>query len=206
MADIQGRLPDCLREVHARFGDGVELFIADNRDRDHPQIFKGWDNIDVLQSEGNHEQIRQRLEEALERQRGHLGEAAYRQASGLAPLDSVHDRSMAPKYDGGVQAPEQGRSLPEGSGETPVLTEGEPERLQIARAVAEKVVDEKIQNHDPAIRRQVMQSVDQRLRKLQAENRLPAIQVYDPQGKSRQECMEKEGDRPSLARKDDRTR
>jgi hypothetical protein len=140
MADIQGRLPDGLREVHARFGDRVELFIADNRDQDHPKTFKGWDNIGVLQSEGNHERIRQRLEDALERQRGHLGEAAYRQARGLAPLDSVHDRSMAPEYDGGVQAPAQRRSLPERSGEAPILTEGE-ERLQIARAVAEKVVD-----------------------------------------------------------------
>ena len=63
-----------------RFGDKVKLHIADYRDRAHPKILEGWENLDVLRSEGNHEQIKQRLDAALEQQRPHLNEAAYRPA------------------------------------------------------------------------------------------------------------------------------
>lgn len=122
MAEIQGGLPDGLLEVQKHFGDKVELRIADYRDRAHPKLFKGWENLDVLRSEGNHEHIKHRLETALEKQRSHISEPAYRQARGLAPLDLVHGRSMGTEHDGGLQTPEQRRGLSQGGGQAPVLT------------------------------------------------------------------------------------
>jgi len=88
MATIQGGLPDGVRAVHERFGDKVELRIFDNRDPDKPQQHTGWDNMVLLRSEGNREQVEQRLRAELERikaERG-LSEEAYRQAVGQAPL------------------------------------------------------------------------------------------------------------------------
>ena len=88
MSSIQGGLPDGLRAVHERFGDKVELRVFDNRDPDKPQQHTGWDNMVLLRSEGNREQIEQRLRAELERikaERG-LSEEAYRQAVGQAPL------------------------------------------------------------------------------------------------------------------------
>ena len=122
MAEIQGGLPDGLLEVQKHFGDKVELCIADYRDRAHPKLLKGWENLDVLRSEGNHEHIKQRLETALEKQRPHISESAYRQAKGLAPLDLLHGRAMDAEHDRGLQTPEQRRGISQGSGQAPVLT------------------------------------------------------------------------------------
>src|ERR1019366_4940717 len=57
MASIQGNLPEGLRAVHARFGEQVQLQIFDYRDRREPGELVGWDNLDVLRSEGHREQI-----------------------------------------------------------------------------------------------------------------------------------------------------
>lgn len=89
MSSIQGKLPDSLREIQRQFGDAVELTVVDVRDRANVKTMVGWEHLDILRSEGTHEQIKERLSSALERGRaaGHIGEAAYRQAAGLAPLD-----------------------------------------------------------------------------------------------------------------------
>lgn len=89
MSSIQGKLPDSLREIQKQFGDAVELTVVDVRDRAQVKTMVGWEHLEILRSEGTHEQIKERLSKALERGReaGHIGEAAYRQAAGLAPLD-----------------------------------------------------------------------------------------------------------------------
>jgi fido (protein-threonine AMPylation protein) len=89
MSAIQGQLPDSLQEIRKQYGDAVQLTITDVRDRDSPPRISGWDNINLLRSEGNHDQIKQRLGAALEQARaaGAIGEGTYRQAAGLTPLD-----------------------------------------------------------------------------------------------------------------------
>lgn len=114
MATIQGGLPDGLRAVHARFGDKVELRVFDNRDQDRPTQHTGWDNVVLLASEGNREQVEQRLRTELERikaERG-LSEDAYRQAVGQAPLRV--GRGMAAGDLGGHEADVARRGLSPG--------------------------------------------------------------------------------------------
>ncbi|MDQ6879350.1 MAG: hypothetical protein M3082_16980, partial [Candidatus Dormibacteraeota bacterium] len=87
MATIQGGLPVGLLEVRERFGDKVEFRVFDNRVPLRPLQHSGWDNLVLLTSEGNREQVERRLRGELERikaERG-LSEEAYRQAVGQAP-------------------------------------------------------------------------------------------------------------------------
>lgn len=103
-----------MRAVHARFGDKVELRVFDNRDQDKPKQHTGWDNVVLLASEGNREQVEQRLRTELERikaERG-LSDDAYRQAVGQAPLRV--GRGMATGYPGGHEADVARRGLSPG--------------------------------------------------------------------------------------------
>lgn len=75
-----------------------------------PTEWKGWEHLSVLRSEGNHEQIKQRLTRHLERQRERLTEAAWRQAAGLAPLP---DRRIDSGLDRGHEASVPGRAAPQ---------------------------------------------------------------------------------------------
>lgn len=99
MSSIQGQLPDSLREIQKQYGDAVLLIVTDVRDRNNPKQELGWSNIDLLRSEGNHEQIKQRLSTALEqgRESGAIRAGAYRQAAGLPPLD--RDIGLVSKND-----------------------------------------------------------------------------------------------------------
>lgn len=87
MADIQGGLPSGLAAIRAYFGSTVELRVFDVRNRLAPLDLKGWDNLHVLESEGNRERIHYRLRAELDRLRatGRLGDEAERQALGRAP-------------------------------------------------------------------------------------------------------------------------
>jgi hypothetical protein len=106
IAKIQGGLPNGLRAVHHTFGDRVELRVWDRRLFDKPKLYRGWEHIPVLESEGNHEHIRHRLTRHLEFKRTSLTEPAHRQAAGLAPTvtgknrghhgrnEAIHDQSF----------------------------------------------------------------------------------------------------------------
>ena len=84
MAKIQGGLPVGLKAVHEQFGEKVVLQVADVRDRANVQVNSGWKNLNLLKSEGNYEQIKQRLVDALDKKRrAGLDENAYRQAAGI---------------------------------------------------------------------------------------------------------------------------
>jgi len=119
MSSIQGGLPDSLAEVKQQFGEAVELMVIDVRDRKVPTKHQGWEQLNLLRSEGNHEHIRQRLSKALERYRaqGDVSESAYRQAAGLPPLgrdvgldgerlrgSGAHESRRSVPPDGGGQA------------------------------------------------------------------------------------------------------
>ena len=142
MATIQGGLPAGLEAIREHFGEAIGIKIFDNRDFANRQILAGWNNLELLKSEGNYEQIKQRLTTALEQRRaaGKINEACYRQASGAAPLgpgigmgpehlarDEAHgrgpgisgDRQEASFLRGGAE-----RSTPPSS--TQAGTQGEP--------------------------------------------------------------------------------
>ena len=120
IAATQAGLPEGLRRVREQFADAVKLQLIDRREFSRPVQLDGWEHLPVLESEGGHERIKQRLSEHLERLRPGLEEAAYRQATGVAPLD----RSAAGREHG---APEQ-RGPAQGSREASVLTLGTPSR------------------------------------------------------------------------------
>ena len=104
MARVQGGLPEGLAAVRERFGEAVELRIIDRREFAQPREWKGWDFLSVLKSEGNHEQVKQRLSQYLERERERLPEAAWRQAAGLAPTfpDRRADRGLDREHEAAV--------------------------------------------------------------------------------------------------------
>jgi hypothetical protein len=87
MADIQGNLPNGLAEIKKCFGEAIKLGIYDYSDSKNYQYHFGWENISILQKEGNYEQIKQRLIVALEQHRasGSIPEECYQQAWGRIP-------------------------------------------------------------------------------------------------------------------------
>lgn len=123
MSTIQGGLPDSLNKVREQFGDAVKLVVVDVRDRPNTSAHAGWEHIDRLRSEGNHDQIKQRLSIALERGReeGYISASAYRQAAGLKPLD--RDIGLGAKDGGRPQRNGDGRASSPSGGQTPVLSE-----------------------------------------------------------------------------------
>lgn len=123
MSSIQGRLPDSLAQIQKQYGEAVQLVVIDVRDRNNPAVHKGWENLDLLRSEGNHEHIKQRLSEALERHReqGHISPGAYRQSAGLPPLD--RDIGLVEAHRGRTPAHDAERGGAAGGGRAPVLSD-----------------------------------------------------------------------------------
>lgn len=102
MSQIQGELANGLREIHSRYGDRVALRIIDARDQDNRVELKGWHQLQVLESEGSKDAIKQRLDDHLERHRaaGTVTDACYRQAASLAPTrESLADRRLGAGHD-----------------------------------------------------------------------------------------------------------
>jgi hypothetical protein len=95
MSAIQGGLPATLAEIHRQFGERVALSIQDNRDRSNPQTLLGWEHLAILESEGNHAEIKHRLQAALDRRYagGAISDCCYQQAIGGIPIG--RDESLA---------------------------------------------------------------------------------------------------------------
>ena len=87
MASIQGGMPDGLAAVREHFGDAVQLIVQDARNPDARRNLVGWQNLPLLRSEGNREQIHQRLVSELERaeREGAIGPGHRQQALGDTP-------------------------------------------------------------------------------------------------------------------------
>ena len=124
MADIQGGLPDGMRALEREFGDKVQLKILDVRDSLNPQWLIGWQNVLVLETEGNREQIYERLFKALEAHRaaGFITEDCYRQAVGIAPFGQ--HRSLDGANLEGRKEDVRGRRISLPDRETPVVEDG----------------------------------------------------------------------------------
>jgi hypothetical protein len=93
MADIQGGLADGLSTLYNRFGDKLALKIVDVRNPNKTQELIGWNNLEVLRSEGNANEITEKLKNKLEqfKNENSISDVAYRQAAGIA---SRSDRSV----------------------------------------------------------------------------------------------------------------
>lgn len=87
VSSIVGRLPDSLKQLANFFGPSLSLDIVDVRDRANPVQLRGFENVDILRSEGNYEFIKQRLQARVQQQRDaeKINEDAYRQAFGFSP-------------------------------------------------------------------------------------------------------------------------
>lgn len=95
MASIQGTLYNAMRAIQTHFGDRVRLTIFD-RSQPVTRILSGWQHVEILKSEGDYGQIKQRLFSELGKlAAAGLSEAAYNQARGLPPVpisDSLQRR------------------------------------------------------------------------------------------------------------------
>jgi hypothetical protein len=67
IATIQANLPAGLAAIHEHFGELVELRILDKRNVSEPKELVGWENLNILRSEGTYEHIRERLLAKCER-------------------------------------------------------------------------------------------------------------------------------------------
>ena len=88
MAEIQSKLPEGLKTIHDQFGETVSLTIHDNRKPGQHRALQGWEHLNLLSKEGNHDHITQRLTAELDRQygAGKITDACYRQAKGASPI------------------------------------------------------------------------------------------------------------------------
>lgn len=136
MSQIQGELPDSLRQVQARFGNAVDFNVVDRREFLKPQTLQGWEHLPVLESEGNREQIKTRLSSTLEQLKdsGRIGDAAYRQAAGSPPLEK-HE-GLAGWREPGLDTHVHRRGLPQGSQQEAVLDRPGQQSIGESRAQA----------------------------------------------------------------------
>jgi hypothetical protein len=141
MATIQSGLPNGLRVAHAAFGDRVALQIVDRRNFNEPILLKGWEHLGILETEGTHEQIKQRLAAHLEVRRPQLSDGAYRQAAGLSPERPA--QRPRPRSAGEREAP--------GDGPRPPPQDSEAARLALrperARAFEQLPAEDAIERH-----------------------------------------------------------
>ena len=85
MARIQGNSYDGLKAIHEKFGDKLNLTIIDKPQGNSKHTkYQGWDNLSVLKSQGNEQQIHQRLENHLVSQykEGRINHECFKQAAG----------------------------------------------------------------------------------------------------------------------------
>ena len=121
-ARIQGGLPEGLAAVRDQFGEQAELHLIDRRDFTQPAAMIGWEHLNTLESEGNYEHIKDRLAKHLEHRKPEISEAAWRQASGLAPAGTETSKARSGTNDLNHERAQQ-PGVSGRSGETPVLAE-----------------------------------------------------------------------------------
>lgn len=121
MSDIQGKLHGTLAKIKDLFSDDIDLVVQDVRNRKKQQIHYGWENLAIISSEGNHEDIKHRLAIAVESLNGAgvLSDACCKQALGGVPVG--RDQEVAGDYQRKYDAYVRGRGVPPGDREEPIL-------------------------------------------------------------------------------------
>lgn len=111
-----------LDKLHQFFGNRIKLKVHDFRDRTNPQILNGWQHLNVLRSEGNELEIKQKLEKQLLMQweKGVITNECFEQAAGgkaeFQRLTRGTDGQSDGHNGGQLESHEPGRKLPQGSG------------------------------------------------------------------------------------------
>lgn len=142
MATIQSGLPAGLEQIRDVFDDRVGLTVLDNRHAGHHRALNGWQHLDQLHQEGNHERISQRLRAELElhRSQDRISDACYRQANGEAPI------GPAPRLA------REGHGYDQRDVDQSALSRGSGEANQVARRPARAVAFESIGETDALAR------------------------------------------------------
>ena len=125
MSEIQGNLPAGLRAVRERFGDQVSLNVIDNG-QNRARLHEGWQAVTLLEREGTHEHIRNRLQAALDQghAEGRYSAAFYVQAAGRQPEPGMAAQ-LGSGHGGRPEPDAHGRSLPAGDrGQGQVTSQG----------------------------------------------------------------------------------
>lgn len=182
MSNIAGGLPDSLAEVHKKFGDSVALRVYDYRDRANPKELKGWENLNVLQSEGNYDEIKQKLTNELARHRaaGTISEDCYRQANGDAPRE--RDGRMEPARDAKHETDVDRRGLPQGNSEKSILNvQTSIQQTTPGAAAAAKAIEKRAEADglSPAQRAIVAARVRQNIANTLERGEAPNVQVRE---------------------------
>ena len=130
MASIQGKTPDGLETIYKNFGDEVQLTVRDLREAGNSKHLVGWENLDILRSEGNYETIKQTLTNRVESafKHGEISSDCYSQAIGKAPRPI--DQSLV-RADGQAHQPnEHGRKLSPIGSKVVVLSDEKKSQLK----------------------------------------------------------------------------
>lgn len=112
MSEIQGNLPAGLAAIRGRFGDQVSLLVVDNG-QERSRLHEGWEAVKLLEREGTHEHIRNRLQTALDQgySEGRYSAGFYAQAAGREPSTGLA-QGMGTGRGGGPEPDADRRSLP----------------------------------------------------------------------------------------------
>lgn len=198
MSQIQGELAEGLRKIHAQYGDRVDLRVIDTREVAHngqATEYKGWQHLQILESEGTRDAIKDRLAAELERHRaaGTITDACYRQAAGRAPFqEQLTDRRMGPGHDPDAErveqrphpplSREQARVLVATTADRPALRSDELARAHFIARQDKAWAESYDQEHGPDIARRSQQLAIQHgqvlARKLLQEDPVKACTVY----------------------------
>ena len=125
MARIQGNTPEALKFIHDKFGDKVSLVINDTtQGYENIQQLRGWEHLNVLQSQGNEQQIKQRLEASLIQHyaEGRIDYECFKQSAGSderakqLEQELSNNRRLVQSINDKFRANEQGRELPPAGG------------------------------------------------------------------------------------------
>ena len=129
MASIQGKTPDGLEYLNKHFGDAVQLVVRDLRES-KPKQLNGWEHLHILRSEGNYENIKQKLNDRVESafKNKNISENCYLQAIGKAPKPISKELAG---HDGQTHRKnEQRRELPPVGSKIVVLSDEKKSQLK----------------------------------------------------------------------------
>lgn len=154
MADIMAKLPGALKTILNEFGDKVSFTIIDRRNNPI-KIYNGTNNLSILESEGDYDSIKNRLESTAlaYRQQGRINDQAYRQATGRDYNGIVSNQSLAGNVSGQLGQDGQQSTIPRNNSQenfvTPLSVQDESRKLEFDALSTEYSQNALIQSAPP---------------------------------------------------------
>jgi hypothetical protein len=100
---VLGNLYNGLSNIKNIFSNYIDFEIIDKRNQSKPVILHGWDNINLLASEGDYERVKTKLSEYLEQIKHNISPDAYDQAAGNPPRRPMQLYETALGFAGGFK-------------------------------------------------------------------------------------------------------